>query len=623
MKISRNWLQTYFNDPLPDASTLADALTFHVFEIDGIDPVKPSADGHGASPVHSSVDFADEPQDWVLDVKVTANRGHDCLCHLGIAKEISAILDIPLKAYPHSMKIEDLQKKTDAVAVSIESPELCSRYMAGYIRGVKVGPSPDWLRASLEAIGQRSINNVVDATNYVMFNIGQPLHAFDAGKLTSSEVEPRYAISVRRAREGEKLVALDEKEYTLANSMLVITDTNVDVPIGIAGVKGGMPAGISEATTDIIIESANFNGASVRKTAQVLKLRTDASARFEQGISAELAAYGMRAVVELIVQLAGGEVVGFVDQYPIEPQKISVSVSTSRINTVLGSSLKDTDVTDALRRLGLSSVQEGEVFTVRAPFERLDITIPEDLIEEVGRIIGYDKVPNTELPPLPNPPLVNPNFYAAEKIREELISQDYSEVFTSVFADKGERVIANKIDGVRPYLRNNLTDGLTEALKKNIPNKDLLGLKIIKLFEIGTIWHKDSEETVVATIGEKEQVTQRSLGEDSDLTTYDDLPLSTAIRYQSFSRYPSVVRDIALWTPAGTNADDVLALIRQNAGELLVRSEKFDEFTKGDRTSYAFRLVFQSFERTLTDIEVNTMMESVSTALRARGFEIR
>ena len=302
------------------------------------------------------------------------------------------------------MSLDDLKKKTTAVSVVIEDQQLCSRYVAGYIKGVKVGPSPDWLKQNLEAVGQRSINNVVDATNYVMLNIGQPLHAFDAGKLSErgeispDEVSPRYAIGVRKAREGEKIIALDEKEYTLSNSMLVITSLAQghlvqgalvqDVPIGIAGVKGGMPAGITEATTDIIIESANFNGVSVRKTAQALKLRTDASMRFEQVISPELAAYGMRAVVELILKLAGGEVVGFVDEYPVPQNDREVSVSLSLINSVLGAKFSAAEIASVFKRLGFSCAQKGELFTITPPFERLDLVIAEDLIEEVGRIIG-------------------------------------------------------------------------------------------------------------------------------------------------------------------------------------------------------------------------------------------
>jgi phenylalanyl-tRNA synthetase beta chain len=478
------------------------------------------------------------------------------------------------------------------------------------------------LRASLQAIGQRSINNVVDATNYVMFNIGQPLHAFDAGKLVSSKDGPRWGISVRRARAGEKMLALDEKEYALSSSMLVIVDQHSDEPVGIAGVKGGMPSGITEATTDIIIESANFNGASVRKTAQALRLRTDASTRFEQVISPELAAYGMRAVVELIQQLAGGEVVGSTDIYLKPQEKREVRVTLERINAVLGMKFVAADVADVFTRLGLPFTQDGGSFTVTPAFARLDLAIPEDLIEEVGRITGYDKIPNVELPPSPHPPEVNKNFYAAEKVREELLSLGYSEVITSVFADKGERVVANKVDGVRPFLRSNLIDGLAEALKKNIPNKDLLGLKEIKLFEIGAVWRDGKELTMVGTIGEKEKASEKPL-EPIDASRYEDFPISDTERYKTFSRYPFIVRDIALWTSTGTNADEVLDLIRKNGSELLVRSEKFDEFKKDDKTSYAFRLIFQSFEKTLTDAEVNSIMEKIGAAVGKRGWEVR
>src|SRR3990167_8182210 len=208
MKVSRNWLQAFFNDPLPSAQELADALTFHAFEIEEV--------------VNSG-------SDDILDVKVTPNRGHDCLSHRGIAKELSAILMKPVKEDPLRVQI-NLEPPTDAVSVSIAEPTLCRRYIAGYIRGVKVGPSPEWLKNALESIGQRSINNVVDATNYVMFNLGQPLHAFDAGQLAKKD--DRYAISVRKARAGERMLALDGKEYELADAMLVIADVNADVPIG-------------------------------------------------------------------------------------------------------------------------------------------------------------------------------------------------------------------------------------------------------------------------------------------------------------------------------------------------------------------------------------------------------
>jgi phenylalanyl-tRNA synthetase beta chain len=603
MKISRAWLQTYFENPLPDAAALADALTFHAFEIESI----------------STYDFVNGGKDSLLDVKVTPNRGHDCLSHRGIAKELSATLNVPMKSDP--LRLPSKVTTSDVVTVVIQNPELCARYIAGYIRGVKVGPSPEWLRTSLEAIGQRSINNVVDATNYVMFDLGQPLHAFDAGRLVQKN--RRYSIVVRKARAGEEMLALDEKEYALADTMLVIADQSADVSIGIAGVKGGMPAGITEATTDIIIESANFDGVSVRKTAQALKLRTDASARFEQVISPELAAYGMRAVAALIAQLAGGEVVGFADEYPKPQEKRTISVSLKKINAVLGTKLAMQDIADVFARLNLVNREAGGMFTVDVPFERLDLAIPEDLVEEVGRMIGYDKAPATELPAFPGKPEINKDFYAEEHARENLISKGYSEVYTSVFADKGERIVANKVDGTRHFLRATLIDGLREALEKNTRNKDLLGLKEVKLFEIGTIWRGGKEITTVG-IADAQGVRERELTTSDVVTSeYDDLPLSSTERYETFSKYPFIVRDIALWVAAEANADDVLQIIRAHAGDLLVRSEKFDEFKRDDKISFAFRLVFQSSGKTLTDAETNAVMEKIYAAVKQKGWEVR
>lgn len=593
MKVSYNWLNNYVDKKLPPVEAVAEALTFHAFEIDGVEEVA---------------------GDQVLDVKVTPNRGHDCLGHRGIAAELSAILKLPLNQQydPFNRKLES-SKTTTEVSVKLDTP-LCRRYIAGYIKGVKVGPSPEWLKSSLEAIGQRSINNVVDATNMVMFNLGQPLHAFDAAKLGSLN------IGVRTAKEGETIEALDKKQYALNPSILVITAA--DKPVGIAGVKGGMPAAIDESTTDIVIESANFDGVSVRKTAAALKLRTDASARFEQGLSPELAAYGMQQVVDAIVHMCGGQLVGYVDVYPEPQQPMYASVTVEKVNQVLGTQLTGADIADVFQRLGFAYKEEHGVFEVQVPFQRLDIAIPEDLIEEVGRIVGYDRVPAVPLPATTAKPSVNANFYAAEKAREELVSQGYSEVFTSVFTDQGERAVANKIGGERPYLRDSLLPGLADALKKNIPNKDLLGLKEVKLFEIGPVWKGGTEVVMLGTVSEKGKAEEMPL-EPINAAQYDELPTSSAERYQSYSKYPYIVRDIAAWVPGGTEAADVQHLITSEAGELCQAVRLFDRFEKGERVSLAFRIVFQSFERTLTEAEVNAIMEKVAAALRAKGFEIR
>jgi len=636
MLVSRLWLQKFFDTELPPAEKLSEALTFHAFEIDGMEKVG---------------------NDDVLDVKVTPNRGHDCLSHRGIAKELSAILQIPFIHDPLAKARLNLAGKTDKVAVTVEDSALCPRYLAGYITGVKVGPSPEWLRERLEAVGQRSINNIVDATNFVMFNMGQPLHAFDASKLHrglpsrgSPEGSPRYHIVVRKARTGEKILTLDDKEYSLTDSMLVIADGNTETVIGIAGVKGGKPAGISEETTNIIIESANFDGTSVRKTAQALALRTDASARFEQGLSPWFSGYGMHFVVELIQRLAGGELQDIADVYPKPQKPRHSSVSVKKINQVLGTALTGADVADAFTRLGFehkparlddagrTGGEEEGVFEVVVPFERMDIEIAEDLVEEVGRIIGYDKIPAVPLPPLGQVPEVNKNFYTAKRVRDELAAAGYSEVYTSVFADRGERMVLNKVDSVRPYLRTTLTDGLADALNKNIPNKDMLGLTEVKLFEIGTVWKDGKEITMVGSASEKHPAVEKPLDEYVDggePAQYEDLPTSSAVLYRPFSKYPYIVRDVAMWVSNDTDPADVLWLLKKVAGELCVKTYLFDRFEKParpddsgrsvgeEKVSLAFRLIFQSFEKTLTEAGANEAMAKVHTALQTKGFDIR
>lgn len=605
MKISRNWLQTFFDTELPTAEQIADALTFHAFEIESV-------------------------EGDILDVKITANRGHDCLSHLGIAKELSAILNMPLKEHPHTLPLSIIgEKPTDELSIVIDDPRLCCRYIGAHIRGATVGPSPAWLVARLESIGQKSINNVVDAANFVMFNIGQPLHAFDAGKRTKKD--DAYAIRVRLAHEGETLVTLDDKEQVLTPSMLMIADGHTDEPLGVAGVKGGKESGVSDTTTDLILESANFDGPSLRQTSRALKFRTDATQRFEQVLSPELAAHGMRAFAELVRQVAGGELVGVVDVYPRLPTARVVEVSLEHINRTLGLVLSAEEVSTVFSRLGLVHEYKGPTFVVQVPWERLDIEIAEDLIEEVGRIVGYDKVPPERLEMSQKNTEGSPPGEKWEAVREYLVSQGFSEVFTSVFAEKGERAVSNKIGGDKPFLRSTLTTGLQEALERNVRNKDLLGLAQVKIFEIGTVWRGGEERIDVAIAVEKikKQKTQEEYQKELDafLSSPSSLiphpSLLPDIRYEPFSKYPFISRDIALWVNEGTSADEVLEVIRANAGDLLVRSAKFDEFTKDGRTSYAFRLVFQSFDRTLIDEDANQRMESVYAAVKERGWEVR
>lgn len=627
MRISTHWLQKYFAEPLPHTEALSDAFTFHAFEIDGVE---------------------EKNGDAIFDVKITANRGHDCLSYRGIAKELSAILNIPLLSDPLATP-PTLTPTTSDVSVHIDTP-LCKRYVAGYVRGVKVGPSPQWLIERLEAMGQRSINNVVDATNFVMFNLGQPLHAFDAGKLTNKN---GYAIAVRMATEGEHITALDLKDYTLSPSMMVISDAHTNTPIGIAGVKGGVPAAITEDTKDIILESANFDGVSVRRTASALRLRTDASARFEQGIVPDMAGYGMASVVELIQKLAGGELMGFVDMYPALHTNPPVSITLEKIQAVLGSTFTKEHISDAFTRLGFAFTFDGGVFTVTPPFERLDLTLPEDLLEEVVRIIGYDAVPSVALPPASVPASVNKTFFYTEKIREFLTNNGFSEVFTTVFSVSGERGIANNINSDRPFLRSSLVVEVTSVLEKNVRLKEYLNVPQVRVFEIGYVWAHGAETLVLALGVEsvKKQPTtahfMQLLGEHlgtvfpenaspvvevvlapviqalPEVSTYEVLPVSSTERYQPFSRFPYMVRDIALFIPSNMSSDDIEQIIAEKGSMLLVKQFLFDRFEKEGKVSLAFRLVFQSSERTLVEQEVQTLMENISNTLIEKGCVIR
>lgn len=598
MKISRNWLQTFFEEVLPDAEKLADTLMLHAFEVESIEK---------------------RDNDYVLDVKVTPNRGHDCLSHRGIAKEIAAILDIPLVRDPLAIQEIGAFSMKLPVRVIIEDAELCPRYIAWSISDVRVGPSPTWLAERLESIGQRSVNNVVDAANFAMFNIGQPLHIFDADRLESDG--KGHAIAVRRARVGEKITLLDGREYTCTDSTPLIVDAVADRPIGIAGVKGGKFAEVGSSTRNLIIESANFSGASVRRAARALKLQTDASDRFQQGISPELAAHGVREVAKLIREIAGGQLAGFADVYSIPQETPEITVSHKQIKDCLGVSFDETVVAGVLDQLGMRVQKldrKDKEFLVTPPPERLDIECAEDVVEEIGRIVGYNKIPSVELPPLQQAPDINENFLSAEIVREELISKGFSEVYTSVFADEGERVVANKVDGVRPYLRRSLTPGLMAAFEKNVSNR----FDSVALFEIGTVW-KDGTEVVMVGSVDSGGVRERKLPTVKQAARYPNFPISSCDRYVPFSKFPFVVRDISFFVPSTAKPDDACALIRASGGSLLVRCDLLDEFEKDGKRSFTFHLVFQSYEKTLTNEEVNKVMEKVEHALTDKGYVVR
>ncbi|HEV2034034.1 MAG TPA: phenylalanine--tRNA ligase subunit beta [Candidatus Dormibacteraeota bacterium] len=337
------------------------------------------------------------PNQAIMDAEVTSNRP-DCMGHLGIARELAAGLDRPLKRdFMPAFTGTAGPPGRDLVKVSIDDPDLCSRYIGGVIKNVKVGPSPEWLRRRLRACGVRPINNIVDITNYVLLEYAQPLHAFDLAKLAGAgrAHDALPEIRVRPARSGEKLLCLDGVERALTPQMLVIADGRQ--PVAIAGVIGGEDSAVTSGTTDILLEAATFSGPSVRQTARVLGLRTEASARFEKGLPAELALAGARRAASLIAELAGGSVHReWADVYPRPQEPVRVRLRPALVDEVLGTHVPLEESESILKRLNfhVRVLGDGE-WDVLPPVFRLDVNIPEDLVEEVGRVHGYEHIPPT------------------------------------------------------------------------------------------------------------------------------------------------------------------------------------------------------------------------------------
>jgi phenylalanyl-tRNA synthetase beta chain len=602
MKVSRAWLQAYFEEPLPDIKALSDALTFHAFEIE-------------------------EAAGDLLDVKVLPDRAGYALSHRGIAKELSAILQIPLKADPLRQEVPAFPK-TNRLVVTADARYVL-RHTGALIRGLSVGPSPAWLTERLESVGQRSINNVVDAMNYVMLDIGQPAGAFDVGKMKfDGEV---LRIDIREAKAEEHIQILTGEVLELEPGMFVFSDKTSGMLLDVAGVKGGLDSGVTDATTDIFLSVGNYDGTLLRKTSQKLKVFTDAAQRFQNRPSPELTAYGMQAILALFRDIgAGGEVLGVDDLYLKKPEPRSVSVTAERIEKRLGMAYGEGAAEDVFRRLDLPFTRNGGTITVAPPFERTDIAIPEDLIEEVGRIVGYDSLPSQEFPQVSEFPDQR-RFRGIERMKDELVAKGFVEVSTQSFVKKGEVMLANPLDKTRPALRPSLEETLNDALKKARLNAPLImpPSEKPKLFEVGTVFPKEGEYVElrmterVEEWGEKAGVADNLSKANLEEYGKDYIPQRFELGpYMPFSAYPFVLRDIALWV-SGADAGSVKEVIQSAAGKLLRRIDLFDTFEKDGKKSFAFRLVFQSPERTLSDEEVNGIMEAVHTAITQKSWQVR
>ena len=360
--------------------------------------------------------------DVILNIDVTPNRA-DCFSMVGVAREVAALSGSTVREPEHTFEEVDELAAVKAT-VEIADPDLCARYVATVIEGVRVEPSPRWLQERLLAGGMRPINIVVDITNYVMLELGQPLHAFDFDKLRGGK------IIVRRARKGEKLITLDGVERGLNEEMLTIADA--ESPVALAGVMGGFDSEVTDKTATILLESATFHPANIRRTATALKSRTEASTRFEKGLSPELAMVASQRATKLLVELAGGRSLhGFVDAYPRPAQEVRIELSRHRLQQVLGIDLPTSQVRTALTSLGFSCRWlPPERYQVRVPYWRIDVRIQDDVAEEVARIVGYDQIPMKGLGGDVPPAVPQPRRDLRERLRDALVAAGMQEVIT-------------------------------------------------------------------------------------------------------------------------------------------------------------------------------------------------
>ncbi len=783
MKFSKSWLQDYIVEKLPEDGVIADTLNKKAFEVEEVITLS---------------------NDTVFDIKVLPNRAHDALGHHGMAYELCSCFGFTFKKDPRNKVLEFTDKHIASPAVVIDDEKSCTRFLSMRIDNVTVGDSPEWLKNRLEAIGQRSINNIVDATNYVQFALNKPMHAYDVRSVKGS-------LRARFAKTGEALTTLDGKELTLNEKTLVISDD--EKVLGLAGIKGGKFSGIQPDTKSILLESANFEPTLIRKTSQSYNIHTDASKRFENGIANSLSIEGLYMTANLIKEICSDAKASEpTDIYPEKDTAYYVGVSLLEINEILGTSYSDDEIKNTLNGMSLpfeivvpetyieetyktlvgsvyknpSSMRrdapqafscsslisylykgvwmpslsvdkyvfskkitkddlkfgdliftnsgEGNIryesveflrgtkvpagvdhvamycgdgkvihatkvhgvvvietledfsirrtivgygrvadnldeerYVVRVPSVRLDLRIKEDLAEEIGRIIGYEKLVPT-LPKLNRVGIPHKRMYYENKIREILISKGFSEVITYTFGNEGEVEIVKGLAYDKEKLRNNLGKGLLQSLSLNIYNGPVLGQKIIKIFEIGNVFGKDLEvrhlslaiddgakkssfteeidmilaeikrtlnikEIEYQTVSTKPYVIEidfdtliSNLPESSiyEAPTFTSLPL---VNYKPVSAYPFITRDIAMWVPDTVTWEDINSVCAEVSNPLVTRIDIFDTFSKEiegvKKTSYAFRLVFQSYEKTLTDDEVNIMMGDYYQVLKDRGYEIR
>ncbi len=465
--------------------------------------------------------------DVILDLDITPNRP-DCLSVIGIAREIAALTGEPLRL--PEIRYEETEDSIGSFAsVDIAAPDLCPRYCASLVTGIKIAPSPGWLQQRLNSCGMRPINNVVDITNYVMLEYGQPLHAFDYHKLSGRQ------IIVRRAGNGETITTLDGSKRALIPDILVIADK--EEAVAVAGIMGGLDSEVTDKTDSILLESANFNQAAIRRGCSHLQFQSEASMRFDKGLNSELPLLPLKRATQLLLELAGGRVAkGIIDVYPGESEPKPILLSAQEVKRISGLEVTIEEMLKVLKALGFECQEDsaGSQILVSAPYWRSDIKCSADLVEEVVRIIGYEKVPITRLgSPLPqqksklSQPAQQSNL--KEKLRNVLTGFGFQEILTYslVSLEKLQKLssklelsipplkVANPMTREQEYLRTSLRAGLLATLAHN-QKFEQAG---IRLFEIGKVFLPQHPH-VIATLSEtkgKQSQEERELPQEKEM----------------------------------------------------------------------------------------------------------
>lgn len=600
MKVPCSWLKEYL-DRIPPADELSKLISLHSFPVDSIEKI----DG-----------------DEVLMVDVPYNRS-DCFSIIGVAREISAITSAKLKL--PSVCLSESSNVNDYVKVLVEDRALCPRYVARVIYDVNVKPSPDWMQKKLTLAGVRPVNNVVDVTNYVMFETGHPLHAFDIRFLQGA------AIVVRRAQQGEKIKAINDENYTLTQDMLVIADAKY--PVALAGIIGGQGSEIRNDTRIVILESALFDHISIMKTSKKLGVKTESSSRFERKCDFDNVEFSSQRAASMISELCGGKIAGgSIDLATNKPEKISLKLRD--IKRHLGIAVKDAD--GILAKLGFA--KSGDTFIV--PSWRKDVTQDIDLVEEVARINGYDKIPcdeglNVQVVTVPMEDRVR------NIARRTLTSLGFQEAYTLSLIEKGGRI------PLVPFgmLRDSIAPLLFSVLNTNQGYKQ----EPRPVFDVAKVYLSSAEKEVLAMAHPAKYVDLKGAVESlltelqldfsiernsvvvsGDKTgeismdgeyPYCELDFQVLVeksvldkKFKDFSRLPFVKRDLAIIVDENTEWVSVEKCVKDAQPEFLEQITLFDVYTGKQipeaKKSFAFSLFFRT-DRTLKSSEVDLQMNKV------------